>query len=63
MNGFLLHTNCISELIRPKPELRVLEWTEAVDEAVLYLSVLTIDEIRKGVAGLTQGKKRTRMEA
>jgi len=62
MSGFLLDTNCISELVRPKPEPRVVEWMEAVDEAMLYLSVLTIGEIRKGVAGLVQGKRRTHLE-
>jgi predicted nucleic acid-binding protein len=62
MSGFLLDTNCISELVRPKPELRVLEWMEAADETMLYLSVLTVGEIRKGLAGLTQGKRRTRLE-
>jgi predicted nucleic acid-binding protein len=63
MSGFLLDTNCISELVRPKPELRVLEWMEAADETLLYLSVLTVGEIRKGLAGLNQGKRRTRLEA
>ena len=62
MSGFLLDTNCISELVRPKPELRVLEWMAAADETMLYLSVLTVGEIRKGLAGLTQGKRRTRLE-
>src|SRR5260370_41303017 len=62
MSGFLLDTNCISELVRPKPEPRVMEWMEAADEAILYLSVLTVGEIRKGLAGLAQGKKRTRLE-
>jgi predicted nucleic acid-binding protein len=62
MSGFLLDTNCISELVSPKPEPRVLNWMEAADEATLYLSVLTIGEIRKGVAGLTQGKRRTQLE-
>ena len=62
MSGFLLDTNCISELVRPKPEPRVLEWMEAADETMLYLSVLTIGEIRKGLAGLAQGKRRTRLE-
>ena len=62
MSGFLLDTNCISELVRPKPEPRVLEWMEAADETLLYLSVLTIGEIRKGLAGLAQGKRRTRLE-
>ena len=47
MSGFLLDTNCISELVRPKPEPLVADWMEAADEAMLYLSVLTIGEIRK----------------
>jgi predicted nucleic acid-binding protein len=62
MSGFLLDTNCISELVRPKPEPRVVDWMEAADEALLYLSVLTVGEIRKGVAGLPQGKRRTHLE-
>ena len=62
MSGFLLDTNCVSELVRAKPEPRVLEWMEAADEAILYLSVLTVGEIRKGLAGLPQGKRRTHLE-
>ncbi len=62
MNGFLLDTNCISELVRPRPEPRVVDWMEAADEWSLYLSVLTIGEIRKGQAGLPPGKHRTRLE-
>src|SRR5579884_4263199 len=62
MSGFLLDTNCISELVRLKPEPRVLDWMGAVDEALLYLSVLTLGEIRKGLAGLPQSKRRTRLE-
>ena len=62
MSGFLLDTNCISELVRPKPDPRVTEWMEAADEGLLYLSVLTLGEIRKGVAGLAQGKRRTNLE-
>jgi predicted nucleic acid-binding protein len=63
MSGFLLDTNCISELVRVKPEPSVLEWMEAADEGLLYLSVLTLGEIRKGLAGLPQSKRRTRLEA
>jgi predicted nucleic acid-binding protein len=62
MSGFLLDTNCISELIRPRPEPRVVEWLESTDEGLLYLSVLTIGEIRKGVALLAQSRRRTRLE-
>ena len=62
MSAFLLDTNCISEIVRPNPEPRVTDWMEAVDEALLYLSVLTLGEIRKGLAGLPQSKRRTRLE-
>jgi predicted nucleic acid-binding protein len=62
MSGFLLDTNCVSELIRPRPDRRVMEWTDATNEASLYLSVLTLGEIRKGLAALPQGTRRTRLE-
>ena len=62
MSGFLLDTNCISELVRPRPERRVLGWVEAADETLLYLSVLTLGDIRKGFAGLPQGRRRTHLE-
>lgn len=62
MSGFLLDTNCLSELVRAKPDPRVLGWMKAADEGLLYLSVLTLGEIRKGVAGLAPGKRRTQIE-
>jgi toxin FitB len=62
MSGFLLDTNCVSELVRVKPEPRVIDWMEATDEGMLYLSVLTLGEIRKGLAGLAQSKRRTHLE-
>jgi predicted nucleic acid-binding protein len=62
MTGFLLDTNCISELVRLKPEPRVMAWIEAAEESLLYLSVLTLGEIRKGLAALPQGKRRSRLE-
>ena len=62
MRGFLLDTNCVSELVRIKPHPQVVGWIEAVDEGYLYLSVLTLGEIRKGLAHLPQGRRRTRLE-
>jgi predicted nucleic acid-binding protein len=62
MSGYLLDTNCVSELVRPSPEPRVLEWVDSTDEAILNLSVLTLGEIRTGLAALPQGKRRTRLE-
>lgn len=62
MSGYLLDTNCISELVRARPDRNVLRWMEAADESLLYLSVLTFGEIRKGLASLPQGTRRTRLE-
>jgi len=62
MSAYLLDTNCISEFVRAEPDPGVMTWLEAADEALLYLSVLTMGEIRKGIAGLSQGKRRTRLE-
>ena len=62
MSGFLLDTNCISELVRSNPEPRVLQWIDAADERLLYLSVLTLGEVRKGIALLPPSQRRTRLE-
>ncbi len=63
MSGFLLDTSVISELIRPKPEPRVAAWIHATDENLLFLSVLTLGEIRKGIAGLRESSRRIALEA
>jgi predicted nucleic acid-binding protein len=62
VSGFLLDTNCISEAVRVHPEPKVMAWIEAADESMLYLSVLTLGEIRKGVAALTPSRRRTKLE-
>lgn len=63
MSGYLLDTSCVSEMVRPKPKPRLMEWMETADEGLFHLSVLTLGEIRKGVAGLAPGRRRTRLEA
>ncbi len=63
MSGFLLDTNIISELVKPKPEANVTEWVENTDESLLYLSVLTFGEIRRGIAALPQSRRRATLEA
>ncbi len=63
MSGYLLDTNCLSELVRPIPNRGVVEWVDSAEETLLYLSVLTLGEIRKGLAALPHGKRRIRLEA
>jgi toxin FitB len=63
VSGFLLDTNVISELVKPKAAPKVTTWIDATDEELLFLSVLTLGEIRKGVALLPRSPRRTTLEA
>lgn len=63
MNGFLLDTNVISELIKPEPNGSVLRWIDDTDETILFLSVLTVGEVRNGIERLDPGKRRGRLES
>ncbi len=58
MTGFLLDTNVPSELTRPLPERRVELWLDAVDDERLFLSVVSLGEIFKGLAILPESKRR-----
>lgn len=61
MSGFLLDTNIPSELIRTRPDPRVRNWVYAKDEQSLYLSVVSIGELRRGLVLLPAGKRRTEL--
>jgi len=63
VRGFLLDTNIISELVKPRPDSRVTEWIDAADEYTLFLSVLTLGEIRKRVTSMPAGNRRSALEA
>ena len=63
MSGYLLDTNVISELTRLQPEPKVVSWFQATSEELLYLSVLTIGEIRKGINSLPRSNKRVLLES
>ncbi|MGV8039329.1 MAG: type II toxin-antitoxin system VapC family toxin [Thermoanaerobaculaceae bacterium] len=59
--SYLLDTNVISELARPTPEPLVVAWFKAVPDEALFLSVLTLGEIRKGVDLLPPGSRREKL--
>lgn len=59
---FLLETNVISEPKQKKPNKKVLEWLDTQDESKIYLSVVIIGEIRKGITRLESGRKKTELE-
>lgn len=54
----LLDTNVLSEVTKPRPEVRVLEWLDGLDEDRVFMSVVSIAEIRRGVALMETGRKR-----
>jgi predicted nucleic acid-binding protein len=54
----LLDTNVLSEVTRPAPDARVLDWLDGLDEDRSFISVVSIAEIRRGVALMDEGRKR-----
>lgn len=61
MSGFLLDTNVVSELRRPRPSGRVLSFVAAQPLARLHVSVVTFAEIRFGIARLEDVGRRTEL--
>ena len=46
---YLLDTNVVSELRRPRPHGAVVAWLQSVEDASLFLSVVTLGEIQAGI--------------
>lgn len=58
----LLDTNVVSEPLRPQPDSRVVAWIDAQPLETLFLSAITVAELRAGVALLPAGKRRTGLQ-
>jgi len=58
---YLLDTCVISELVKPSPNPMVLDWLHAIPSERLFLSVITIGEIRKGLTKLPESKQKDRL--
>jgi tRNA(fMet)-specific endonuclease VapC len=59
--NYLLDTNVISELISKQPSKKVTEWLDRLDPSAVYLSVITIGEIRKGIEKLRGSKRKDKV--
>jgi predicted nucleic acid-binding protein len=59
--SYLLDTNIVSETIRRAPNKAVLAWLEGVPGEALFVSVLTLGEIRKGVEAIADKKRREKL--
>ena len=62
MTGYLLDTNIPSELVRPQPSLCVVKWLDEQENESLFISVVTLGEIKKGITLLPAGKRRRFLE-
>jgi predicted nucleic acid-binding protein len=62
VSGFLLDTNVLSEMMKPKPDPGVMQWMAEADELLLYFSVVTLGEIRKGIASSSDPVRRIHIE-
>jgi toxin FitB len=56
---YLLDTNAISELVAKQPSSKVIDWLDDTDDSLIYLSVITIGEIKKGIERLPDSKRKT----
>jgi len=59
--GYLIDTNVLSELRRKQPDERVLAWMQDRPRQSLFLSVLTLGEIRKGIERLDDLARRHKL--
>ncbi|MDE0507140.1 MAG: type II toxin-antitoxin system VapC family toxin [Gammaproteobacteria bacterium] len=57
----LVDTNVVSEPLRENPEPRVANWLDAQALETLYLSAITVAELRFGVHALPKGRRRGRL--
>ena len=60
--AYLLDTCVLSEFQKKLPSEKVINWLDAQPEAALFLSVITIAEIQKGIAFLPVSKRRTQYQ-
>lgn len=61
--SFLLDTNVVSEWVKPRPNAGVVAWLVETDEDRMFISVVTIAELCRGIERLAAGARRTRLDA
>jgi predicted nucleic acid-binding protein len=60
---YLLDTNILSNLVKPQPSASLMEWMAAQPDEDLFISALTVAEIRRGILEKPRGRKRDALEA
>ncbi|MEA2526043.1 MAG: toxin FitB [Thermomicrobiales bacterium] len=60
---YLLDTNVVSEWVKPRPDPHVVSWLADIDEDRVFLSVISLAEISRGIASMPVGVRRDRLAA
>ena len=60
--SFLLDTNAVSEWVKGRPNPGLIRWMESADEDRIFISVVSLAELRYGVERMTAGARRNRLE-
>ena len=60
--SYLVDTNVFSEPVKRKPDQNVVAWLRA-NESAIYVSTITIGEIRRGIERLPSGRRKTQLRA
>ena len=58
----MIDTNIVSEWVKPRPDAGTVKWLDEVDEDLIFLSVVSLAEIRFGVERLAPGRRRSRLD-
>jgi len=61
--SYLLDTNVVCETFRRRPEPKIILWLESISSDTLYISVLTLGEIRKGIEQVREASRKNRLLA
>jgi predicted nucleic acid-binding protein len=56
--SFLLDTNVVSELITRRPDPNVIRWVEDQDTDTIFLSVITVGELNRGIQRLPDSRRK-----
>ena len=60
--NFLLDTNAISEWVKPRPNSGLMRWMESADEDTIFMSVISLAELRYGVERMPAGRRRRSLD-
>lgn len=62
MTGFLLDTNVLSEIVKPRPEPRVMAWIAVQPPNALHIAAQTLAELKRGACKALDAKRRAFLE-